>query len=134
MTEQAVPFFVAGVRIGSVMNAIENRGIGRGTLVLDSTDADASAIIAVVSLAKKVDDAVPEDYLAAWQTWRDGCDEIQDLGLWIGSKEGPVRVSPLSHDWSIEWQNMLPDDFFLESMNGRGALTSNKTSPLRRLR
>jgi hypothetical protein len=107
-TGDVLPFCVAGLRIGLVHDVEPHAGFNRGKLVLDNDNcADARVIKVVVGLATRVDDALPELYQVAWQAWRDGCDEIQDLGIWIGHNSGPVEEFSIESNWSIEWRDML---------------------------
>ena len=99
------------MRIGSVRNATPRGAFNRGNLVLDDhNSADVAAIAAVVGLAQRVDAALDagwtEEYLAAWQKWKNGCDEIQELGIWIGNSVDPVETFSIGSDWSVEWQDM----------------------------
>jgi hypothetical protein len=105
-TEQ--PFFVRGNRVGTVVNIETNPSFNRGILRLDDC-SERSVFEAVVSLARTVDVSEPDEYQSSWDAWRRGCDELQDLHLWIGDGRTQIEEFTIESNWSIEWQNM--DDY-----------------------
>lgn len=108
MMDNKQPFFVRGIQVGTVEQIESHPGFKRGILTL--TDCpDRSVFETVVSLARNVDIVTPDEYQACWEIWRRGCDELQDLHLWIGNGKSPVEEFSIESDWSIEWQDM--DDF-----------------------
>lgn len=111
MLETDQPFFISGIRVGTVGQIESQPNFKRGILSLEDCPA-RSIFEAVVSLARKVDTATPDEYQACWEMWREGCDELQDLHLWIGDGSTQVEEFAIQSDWSVEWQNM--DDVWKE--------------------
>jgi hypothetical protein len=112
MKNAAKPFFVAGFCVGSVRDITAHAGFNRGKLSLENENsAQSQAINAIVALAKQVDDVPAENYLAAWNAWRKGCDEIQGRDIWIGTDTRPIEEFSILSDWSIEWRSIPPDEF-----------------------
>jgi hypothetical protein len=108
MMEEKQPFFVRGIKVGTVDQIESHPSFKRGILALDDCP-ESSIFDAVVSLARKVDIVTPEEYQACWEMWRRGCDELQDLHLWIGNGQTQIEEFAIESDWSIEWQDM--EDF-----------------------
>ena len=108
MTDSSLAFFVGGQRVGLVLNIIPKTGFFRGQLTLDQCP-DHAVFSTVVKLAADVDSASPSDYQTAWEMWRRGCGELEDLQLWIGNGPTQVEEFTIESDWSIEWRNMDPE-------------------------
>lgn len=106
--EHKLPFFVGGMQVGTVDQTESHSGFKRGILALDDCPV-RSVFQAVVCLAQKVDIVTPDEYQACWEMWRRGCDELQDLHLWIGNGRTQIEEFTIESDWSIEWQEM--EDF-----------------------
>lgn len=110
MMKHTLPFFVGGMQVGTVDQIESHSGFKRGILELDDCP-DRSAFQAVVRLAQKVNIVTPDEYQACWEMWRRGCDELQDLHLWIGNGRTQIEEFTIESDWSIEWQEMEDFEF-----------------------
>lgn len=99
------PFFVHGIRVGTVTNVESHPSFQRGTLTLDDC-AERLRFETVVALARKVDLSTSEEYQSSWATWMRGCEELQDLRLTIGDGQTRIEEFTIESDWSIEWRDM----------------------------
>ena len=99
------PFFVGGIHVGAVYKIESHSNFNRGILTLDDC-CERSIFETVVSLARNIDISTPEEYQSCWDTWRRGCDELQDLHLWIGDGKARIEEFTIESNWSIEWQDM----------------------------
>jgi hypothetical protein len=104
-----LPFFVQGVRVGTIRDVENCAGFNRGKLEFDAPHDDTlrRAFQAVVDLARQVDTCEPAEYQECWETWNRGCGELEDLNLWIGNTDGSVEEFNIESDWSVEWRNII---------------------------
>jgi hypothetical protein len=105
MANTQQPFFIRGIRAGLVDTIESQSGFSRGVLHLDDCP-ERPIFAAIVSLARDVDTAPPNEYQARWEIWNRGCAELQDLHLWIGDGQSQIEEFSIESDWSIEWCEM----------------------------
>ncbi len=109
-----LPFYVAGIQIGTVDNLEEHHAYFRGNLRLDATcDATIRAAFQkAVDLAKRIDVCDPNKYEACWFGWKIACDALEVLSIGIAEPQKLAEQFNIESDWHVEWQKHSFEDAF----------------------
>jgi hypothetical protein len=68
-----------------------------------------------MELTRSLKVAPPEEHRDAWRSWRDACQELEDLEIRIGADPSPVGDFTIDAGGSIAWKSASGFDFTWES-------------------
>jgi len=107
-TTRSTPLWHGDQLIGFVAVESSSRGTFAGILSPGPAFEDDRPLFeTAVAAEKAIGHSNPHEYQAAWHTWQQACQQLQQLDLSFGDLHIPIEGFTIDADWRVEFETAL---------------------------